>query len=150
MGARSQLREHAHIRKESCREIIPYAGLLIRSQVVGTRYPIPTTTPTAYPSGTGHFYSCSLTLVVPSISPHLVVPPCPHATPRGDIGVAKSRERHFLFHLRRGIVACGIINNRLRRFLRGLTREREGERIMFILWARDYFSNERWEKKRML
>lgn len=113
---------------EKSREIIPYAGLLIRSQVVETRYPIPTTTPTAYPSGTGHFYSCSLTLVVPSISPHLVAPPCPHATPRGDIRVAKSRERHFLFHLRRGI-AFGIINNRLRWFLRGLRKRRREDYV---------------------
>lgn len=36
----------------------------------------------------------------------------PHAIPGGDIGVVKSRQRHFLFHLHRGIVPCGIINNR--------------------------------------
>lgn len=87
----------------------------------------------------------------PRRSFHLASPRRTSLPPRhpfaGDTGLAKSRERHFLFHLRRGIVACGIINNRLRWFLRGLTREREGERIMFIPWARDYFSNERREKK---
>lgn len=87
----------------------------------------------------------------PRRSFHLASPRRTSLPPRhpfaGDIGLAKSRERHFLFHLRRGIVACGIINNRLRWLLRGLTREREGERIMFIPWARDYFSNERREKK---
>lgn len=72
----------------------------------------------------------------PRRSFHLASPrhtPLPHIAPCGDIRVVKSRERHFLFHLRRGIVACGIINNRLRWFLRGLTRRRKREnRIYFI------------------
>lgn len=36
------------------------------------------------PSGTRHFYSCSLTLIAPSISPHFVAPPSPTRGHRGS------------------------------------------------------------------
>lgn len=46
------------------------------------------------------------------VSPHRTsLPPC-HPL-RGHWGGKVARERHFLFHLRQGIVACEIINNRL-------------------------------------
>lgn len=61
---------------------------------------------------------------LPSISPHL-----PHSRPLNDTGVAKSWERHFLFHLRRGTAAWRFINNKLRRFLRGLEREEANPRL---------------------
>lgn len=67
-----------------CRKIIPYTGLLIRSQVVGARHPISSTplcpglptSPSPQRSETGHFYSCSFTpLVLPSFLPSRLTSP---------------------------------------------------------------------------
>jgi len=48
------------------------------------------------PSGTGHFYSCSLTLIAPSISPNLVALPSPMA-PLADTSGWKSRESAIFY-----------------------------------------------------
>jgi len=96
---------------------IHYVSLLIRSQVVGTRYPIPTTTPTAYPLRNGAFLFVQFH---PRRSFRLASLPRRATPPHAIAHTATSKRRSYesaifyFTYVKEYSMAYGIINNRLR------------------------------------